>query len=87
MARKASNGHEGLRKPPLTVDQILAWAKAHHKRTGRWPHAKAGVATPVRPGFRCLLLASAVMSESSKSACFLHFLREMSELRSADIFD
>jgi hypothetical protein len=22
-------------KPPLTVEQILAWADAHHQRTGR----------------------------------------------------
>jgi hypothetical protein len=26
-----------LRRPALTVEQILAWADAHHKRTGRWP--------------------------------------------------
>ena len=24
-------------KPPLTIKQILAWADAHHKQTGRWP--------------------------------------------------
>lgn len=23
--------------PPLTVEQILAWADAHHQRTGKWP--------------------------------------------------
>ena len=28
--------------PPLTVEQILAWADAHHARTGRWPHTKSG---------------------------------------------
>jgi hypothetical protein len=27
---------------PLTVEQILAWAEAHHARTGKWPHAKSG---------------------------------------------
>lgn len=27
---------------PLTVSAILAWADAHHKRRGRWPHAYAG---------------------------------------------
>jgi hypothetical protein len=36
----------GLRRrraaPPLTVEQILAWADAHHARTGRWPHAMSG---------------------------------------------
>jgi hypothetical protein len=32
-------------KPPLTVEQILAWADAHQARTGEWPSAGAG---PVR---------------------------------------
>ena len=26
--------------PSLTVNQILAWADAHHERTGEWPEAK-----------------------------------------------
>jgi hypothetical protein len=30
------------RRPPLTVEQILAWADAYHARTGRWPHARSG---------------------------------------------
>jgi hypothetical protein len=30
------------RKPPLTVAQILAWADAHHARTGRWPSCTEG---------------------------------------------
>jgi hypothetical protein len=25
------------RRPRLTIEQILAWADAHHARTGRWP--------------------------------------------------
>jgi hypothetical protein len=29
-------------KPPLTVEQILAWADAHHACTGRWPHNGSG---------------------------------------------
>jgi hypothetical protein len=29
-------------RPPLTVEQILAWADAHHARTGRWPTAASG---------------------------------------------
>jgi hypothetical protein len=33
----------------LTVEQILAWADAHHARTGRWPHAGRG-AVPEAPG-------------------------------------
>jgi hypothetical protein len=28
--------------PPLTVEQILAWADAYRARTGSWPNAKAG---------------------------------------------
>jgi hypothetical protein len=28
--------------PRLTVKQILAWADAHHERTGTWPHARCG---------------------------------------------
>ena len=28
--------------PPLTKDMILAWADAHHQRTGRWPKQKTG---------------------------------------------
>lgn len=28
--------------PPLTIDQILAWADAHHETTGRWPNLLSG---------------------------------------------
>lgn len=31
-----------IQQKPLTIKQILAWADAHHRRTGRWPHAKSG---------------------------------------------
>jgi hypothetical protein len=36
--------HEGreLRPGPLTVEQILAWADAHHERTGEWPKSTSG---------------------------------------------
>ena len=34
--------HYRLHKPPLTIPQILAWADAHHTRTGRWPTSKSG---------------------------------------------
>jgi hypothetical protein len=35
---------EGMRPrgTPLTEEMILAWADAHHERTGRWPHAASG---------------------------------------------
>ncbi|MCH8970313.1 MAG: hypothetical protein IIA66_14500 [Planctomycetes bacterium] len=29
-------------KPRLTVKQILAWANAHHERTGKWPEDRSG---------------------------------------------
>jgi hypothetical protein len=32
----------GRHRPPLTVGQILAWADAHHARTGEWPTAFSG---------------------------------------------
>jgi hypothetical protein len=28
--------------PPLTIEQILQWAKEHHRRTGRWPKGHEG---------------------------------------------
>ena len=31
-----------VRGPRLTIAQILAWADAHHRRTGRWPSANSG---------------------------------------------
>jgi hypothetical protein len=38
--------HRGVRnhmaRPPLTPVVILAWADAHFRRTGAWPHAKSG---------------------------------------------
>ncbi len=31
-----------LRRPPLTIEQILAWADEHHRRTGQWPTSVSG---------------------------------------------
>ena len=31
-----------MTKPRLTIKQILAWADAHHKRTGCWPTSRSG---------------------------------------------
>ena len=31
-----------LHHTPLTEEQILIWADAHHRRTGRWPYAYSG---------------------------------------------
>lgn len=30
------------RPPPVTVEQVLAWAEAHRERTGAWPYATSG---------------------------------------------
>jgi hypothetical protein len=38
-----------LRLPKYTIKQILEWADAHHKRTGRWPNYKSGP-IPDAPG-------------------------------------
>jgi hypothetical protein len=35
--------------PPLKIDAILAWADAHHARTGEWPRYKSGP-IPEAPG-------------------------------------
>lgn len=35
--------------PPLTVEQVKAWAEAHQERTGRWPTASSGP-IPEAPG-------------------------------------
>jgi hypothetical protein len=32
-------------RPTLTVQQILAWADAHHERTGQWPLQRSGPVT------------------------------------------
>jgi hypothetical protein len=32
----------GQNRPKLTIAQILAWADAHHARTGRWPTMASG---------------------------------------------
>src|SRR5262245_41774573 len=36
-------------RPPLTVARVLAWADAHHARTGQWPRQRSG-AVPEAPG-------------------------------------
>jgi hypothetical protein len=39
----------GQGRPPLTVEQILAWADAHHARAGAWPACRSGP-VPEAPG-------------------------------------
>src|SRR5438105_3763914 len=40
--RKRRRRRPWPRRPPLTTAQILAWADAHHRRTGRWPTRETG---------------------------------------------
>jgi hypothetical protein len=37
-----------LYKQPLSVELVLAWAKAHFERTGRWPTHHAGAVAEAR---------------------------------------
>jgi len=41
LARKR-NARNRNNLPPLKVSQVLAWAKAHHRRTGSWPMSDSG---------------------------------------------
>ena len=55
-----------LRRPPLTIKQILVWADNHHARNGVWPTTASGhvldnlnekwlnVDQALRLGLRCL---------------------------------
>jgi len=46
---------KGWRPPPLTVDQILAWADKYHARTGKWPNTTSGrVPGPDGPNWNLL---------------------------------
>src|SRR6516164_9490224 len=44
MRRPSRRRRRGSR-PPITAAQILAWADAHHRRTGRWPVMVTGPVT------------------------------------------
>jgi hypothetical protein len=46
-------------RPPLTVEQILAWADAHHARAGRWPDLRSG-AVPGAPGLSWAVIDEAL---------------------------
>src|SRR5438105_2347449 len=37
------------RPPPLTIEQILAWADSYHARTGIWPEANSGPIPEAEP--------------------------------------
>jgi hypothetical protein len=44
MGNRCRGGLEnvGIRRPELILDQILQWADAHRKRTGKWPTTRSG---------------------------------------------
>jgi hypothetical protein len=41
LAQHRGAPHPGQR-PPLTEAQVVAWARAHHAATGRWPNSASG---------------------------------------------
>ena len=41
--------HYGTTAPPLTIEQILAWADAYHRRTDEWPHERSKGPVPGAP--------------------------------------
>src|SRR6516165_695540 len=41
MARRRVRRKKGGRLPPLTISQVLAWADAYHRRSGRWPRIES----------------------------------------------
>lgn len=45
--------------PRLTIEQVLAWADAHHARTGLWPNGKSGP-IPEAPGESWANVTSAI---------------------------
>jgi hypothetical protein len=45
LARLLASERSMVREPSLTKDRILAWADAHHRRTGQWPNRRSG---PIR---------------------------------------
>ena len=47
------------RLPPFSIKQILAWADAHYRRTGRWPTADSGP-IPEAPGETWLRVETAL---------------------------
>ena len=48
------------RLPPLAVEQILAWADAHHAHTGQWPTRKSGLVSEA-PGEAWSAIGSALV--------------------------
>src|SRR5262249_4903072 len=44
LAQHRGAPHPGQR-PPLTEAQVVAWARAHHAATGRWPNGASGPVT------------------------------------------
>jgi hypothetical protein len=49
----------GRKASPLTVEQILTWADAHHARTGHWPQSGSGL-IPEAPGVKWAAVNSAL---------------------------
>lgn len=66
------------RKVPLTARQVLRWARAHRRRTGRWPSVDSGPVAGA-PGERWRAIDSALRAGCRglpKSGSLLQFLRD-----------
>jgi len=55
------NVRRHVRKRPLSVDEILQWADAHHARTGNWPKSSSGP-IPDAPGETWYTIAAALLT-------------------------
>lgn len=53
------------RAPDLEVEQILAWADAHHERSGEWPHQRSGAISGV--GSETWIRVDAALRKGSRS--------------------
>jgi hypothetical protein len=42
LLRESRGARSAVKRAPLTIPQILAWADAHYQRTGRWPTMNSG---------------------------------------------
>jgi hypothetical protein len=67
---------------PLTIDQILAWADAHHAATGRWPVEESGPVSGA-PGEKWYVISQALMNGSRELPAGSSLARLLAERRGA----
>jgi superfamily II DNA or RNA helicase len=71
--------------PPLSVEKILRWADAHHRRTGRWPQQKSGAVEGTHETWggidRALASGTRGMPRKTTLASLLHLHRKVRNVR------